>query len=166
MRHHRHLFAFWLTLLFFWVLLDASLSLQVLLVGVIVATLIVLIFPSYGHLFAGTRLTVETPLIVLKYLSLFARELVKANIDVARRVVAPQVRINPGIVEIKTELTHPTYRLILANSITLTPGTLTVEIEGDSLFVHWIDVTGHDVETATREISAKFEFYLKQLSGA
>lgn len=151
-------------MLLFWVLLDASLSIQVLLTGALVATLLVAIFPSYGYLFAGTKKSWEVPLIILKYASLFLRELTKANIDVARRVIAPQVRINPGIVEIKTQLTHPTYRLILANSITLTPGTLTVEIEGDSLFIHWIDVTGHDVETATREISAKFESYLMQLS--
>jgi len=134
------------------------------LVGGIVAALLVSIFPAYGFLFAGTRLSPETPLIVLQYLSLFVRELVKSNWDVAQRVISPQLRINPGIVEIKTRLKHPTYRLILANSITLTPGTLTVEMIDDSLFVHWIDVTGKDVEIATREISSKFEHYLMQLS--
>jgi multicomponent Na+:H+ antiporter subunit E len=46
----------------------------------------------------------------------------------------------------------------------LTPGTLTVDMIGDSLFIHWIDVTGKDVESATREISAKFENLLMQLS--
>jgi len=124
----------------------------------------VLIFPAYGFLFAGTKFSRETPLIVLKYFSLFGRELVKSNLDVARRVISPQLRINPGIVEGKTKLTHPTYRLILANSITLTPGTLTVDMIGDSLFIHWIDVTGKDVESATREISSKFEGVLLQLS--
>lgn len=147
-----------------WVLLNASLSWQVLLAGSIVATLLVFIFPAHGFLFAGTRFSRETPSLVFGYLSLFVRELVKSNLDVARRVVSPQLQINPGIVEIKTKLKHPTYRLILANSITLTPGTLTVEMIDDSLFIHWIDVTGKDVESATREISAKFESYLMQLS--
>ncbi len=147
-----------------WVLLNASLSWQVVLAGAIVATLLVFIFPAHGFLFAGTRFTPQTPLLVLGYLWLFTRELVKSNLDVARRVIAPEVRINPGIVEIKTRLQHPTYRLILANSITLTPGTLTVDMIEDSLFIHWIDVTGKDVESATREISARFEHYLIQLS--
>lgn len=100
----------------------------------------------------------------IEILFLFASELVKSNLDVARRVISPKLPINPGIVEIKTRLKHPTYRLILANSITLTPGTLTVEMIDDSLFIHWIDVTGKDIETATHEISEKYESYLLQLS--
>lgn len=110
-----------------WVLLNASWSWQVLLVGGIVSTCLVLISPAHGFLFAGTRFTPETPRLVLEYLWLFSRELVKSDLDVARRVISPEVRINPGIVEIKTRLKHPTYRLVLANSITLAPGTLTVE---------------------------------------
>jgi len=163
-REKKHLVAFWLSMMLVWVLLNASLSWQVLSAGAIVATLLVFIFPAHGFLFAGTQFTLNTPRLVLGYLWLFTRELVNSNLDVARRVVAPEVRINPGIVEIKTRLKHPTYRLILANSITLTPGTLTVDMIGDSLFIHWIDVTGKDVESATREISARFEHYLMQLS--
>jgi len=163
-REKKHLAAFWLSIMLVWVLLNASWSWQVLLVGSIVATLLVLIFPTHGFLFAGTKFTPKTPWLVLKYLGLFTRELVKSNLDVARRVVSPEVRINPGIVEIKTRLKHPTYRLVLANSITLTPGTLTVDMIDDSLFVHWIDVTGKDVESATREISEQFELYLIQMS--
>jgi len=163
-REKKHLAAFWLSIMLVWVLLNASWSWQVFLVGSIVATLLVLIFPTHGFLFAGTKFTPKTPWLVLKYLGLFTRELVKSNLDVARRVVSPEVRINPGIVEIKTRLKHPTYRLVLANSITLTPGTLTVDMIDDSLFVHWIDVTGKDVESATREISEQFERYLIQMS--
>ncbi|MCB2262694.1 MAG: Na+/H+ antiporter subunit E [Candidatus Thiosymbion ectosymbiont of Robbea hypermnestra] len=160
----RHLVAFWLSMMLVWLLLNASLSWEVLLVGALVATVLVFVFRDYGFLFAGTRFSRRTPLIVLKYLSLFVRELVKSNLDVARRVISPRLQINPGIVEVKTRLEHPTYRLILANSITLTPGTLTVDMIGDSLFVHWIDVTGKDVESATREISSKFEEVLIPLS--
>lgn len=163
-RQQKHLVAFWASMMLIWVLLNASLSWEVLLVGAMVVTLLVFIFPTYGFLFAGTRITPQTPQLILGYLSLFASELVKSNLDVARRVISPELRINPGIVEIKTQLKHPTYRLILANSITLTPGTLTVEMIDDSLFIHWIDVTGKDVESATREISARFEHYLLQLS--
>ena len=163
-RRKRHVLAFWISMWIVWILLNASLSWKVLSVGAIVATLLVLLFPSHAYLFAGTRFTRKTPLIALKYFLLFASELVRSNLDVARRVISPKLPINPGIVEIKTRLKHPTYRLILANSITLTPGTLTVEMIDDSLFVHWIDVTGKDIETATHEISEKFESYLLQLS--
>lgn len=147
-----------------WILLNYPVDLEEILVGAVVALLLVFIFPAYSSLFAGTRISWRTPGLVFGYLSLFVRELVKSNLDVARRVISPEVEINPGIVEVKTRLKHPTFRLILANSITLTPGTLTVDLIDDSLFIHWIDVTGKDIESATREISAKFEHYLLQLS--
>jgi len=160
-----HRAAFLVSMLVVWILLNYPIDLQEILVGSLVALLLVFIFPAYGFLFAGTQFSLRTPGLVWGYLSLFARELVKSNLDVARRVVSPTLEITPGIVEVKTKLKHPTYRLILANSITLTPGTLTVDLIEDSLFIHWIDVTGRDVESATRQISAKFEHYLLQLSG-
>ena len=54
--------------------------------------------------------------------------------------MSPSLPINPGIVEVKTRLTSKIGRLFPANSITLIPGTLTVDIKGDSLFIHWVDV--------------------------
>lgn len=66
--------------------------------------------------------------------------LAKANIDVAYRVIT--MRINPGIVRIRPGLRTDLGRTILANSITLTPGTLTVDVEANGdLIIHWINVT-------------------------
>ena len=51
---------------------------------------------------------------------------------------------------------------MLANSITLTPGTLTVDVEGDALLVHWIDCPpGTDIATATQTIASGFERHLR-----
>ena len=80
-------------------------------------------------------------------------------------VAAPSLPVNPGIVEVKTKLKSRLGRLILANSITLTPGTFTVEIRDDSLFIHWIDVKGSDPEEATEMIVRKFEKYLEVMYG-
>ena len=81
------------------------------------------------------------------------------------RVISPSLPINPGIVEVKTKLKTGIGRLALANSITLTPGTLTVDIKEDSLFIHWIDVTSTDIEGATKNIVANFEKYLEVIYG-
>jgi multicomponent Na+:H+ antiporter subunit E len=54
---------------------------------------------------------------------------------------------------------------VLANSITLTPGTLTVEAKEDSFFIHWIDISSPDIQTATEEIVKKFEKYLEVIYG-
>jgi multicomponent Na+:H+ antiporter subunit E len=56
-------------------------------------------------------------------------------------------------------------RLMLANSITLTPGTLTVEMDGEWLYVHWTSVASDDIEAATSEIVAGFERYLEVIYG-
>ncbi|MBN2790692.1 MAG: Na+/H+ antiporter subunit E [Candidatus Delongbacteria bacterium] len=88
-------------------------------------------------------------------------EIIKANLDVALRVIKPVIRINPGIVTVKTKLKTAMGRMVLANSITLTPGTLTVDIDGDTLYIHWIDVTNKDEKAATEKIVASFEKYLE-----
>jgi multicomponent Na+:H+ antiporter subunit E len=91
--------------------------------------------------------------------------IIKANFDVASRIVRPKIPLNPGIVTVRTKLSTPLGRTVLANSITLTPGTLSVEIKGDLLYVHWIDVATTDREEATEEIVAGFEKYLGVIFG-
>ncbi len=92
-------------------------------------------------------------------------EIIKANIDVALRVVQPVIPINPGIVKVRTKLRSPLGRLILTNSITLTPGTLTVEIKDDILYIHWIDVKDKEETGATERIVSNFEKYLEVIFG-
>jgi len=92
-------------------------------------------------------------------------ELLKSNIDVALRVINPRLPINPGIVKVKTSLKSPLGRAVLANSITLTPGTLTVEMKNDYFYIHWIDVTSDDIEGATKAIVSHFEKYLETIFG-
>jgi multicomponent Na+:H+ antiporter subunit E len=102
---------------------------------------------------------------VVGYLGVFLGELILANLNVLRLVLTPRLDIHPGIVEIRTRLKSPIGRLALANSITLTPGTLVVDIRGDSLFVHWINVSAKDPVSATRAIAGKFEKYLEVIYG-
>jgi multicomponent Na+:H+ antiporter subunit E len=76
----------------------------------------------------------------LAYLFPFFLAMAKANVDVAYRVITG--RINPGIVKIDPKLENDMSLTILANSITLTPGTLSVDVkpETNELFVHWINI--------------------------
>ena len=101
----------------------------------------------------------------LYYLPFFIWECIKANIDVAYRVIHPNRPINPGIVKVKTTLKSDTALTFLANSITLTPGTLSVDIDevGGFLYVHWIDVQDKDIEGATKLIVERFEQILRRI---
>ncbi len=94
---------------------------------------------------------------IFAYLPVFTWQLILSNIDVARRVLSPHIPLNPGFVKIKTELKGDFAKLALANSITLTPGTLSVDVDGQYIYVHTVDVKGKNLEENTKEISGKFE---------
>ena len=77
----------------------------------------------------------------------------------------PRLPINPGIVKVKVELKTDTALTFLANSITLTPGTMSVDIDKENgiLYIHWINVKTKDIESATRIIVERFEKILKKI---
>ncbi len=147
-----------------WLGLNTSLERDVLISGAVVAALIALFFTRIPVL-GDVKLNPRALIALIIWLLVFLVELVKSNIDVMFRVVTPRVKINPAIVEVKTRLKSPLGRLALANSITLTPGTLTADIKDDRLFIHWIDATTTDVEGATKKIVDKFEKHLEVLFG-
>ena len=89
--------------------------------------------------------------------------MIRANLDVAYRVLHPRRPIKPGIVRIRISLKNPLGKLTLANSITLTPGTMTIQIVDDKYYIHWIYVKSEDEEAAGKEIKGNFEKYLKEV---
>ena len=148
--------------LVFWLLLAGSMDRQELVAGLLVAAAVSVLSVGRRPLMAGIRLTPKAPLACLFYLGWLARALVLANLDMARRVLTPSLPIRPAMVHISTSLRSELGRLALANSITLTPGTLTVDIENDTLTVHWVDCPpGTDMQAATEEIAGGFERHLR-----
>jgi len=69
-------------------------------------------------------------------------EIVKANIDVARRVIDPRLPIDPRLFEVRTSQRTDLGRVIYANSITLTPGTISVDLAPDRILVHALAAEG------------------------
>ena len=69
-------------------------------------------------------------------------EIVKANIDVMKRILVPSVGISPTMIRVKTSQTSDLGKVIYANSITLTPGTISVEIANDEILVHALSKSG------------------------
>jgi len=148
-----------LTLL--WVLLAGSLGEQELIAGVAVAVLVSIVAGPRLAILNGVRLHPLAPIHLVLYLVTFFIALLRANLDVARRVLTPSLPLAPGVVEIETRLRSPLGQMLLANSITLTPGTLTVDIIGDRLLIHWIDTSaGRDLTAATNAISRSFERHI------
>lgn len=149
-----------------WCLLNWIPDWQHALVGIFVAAFVAFVT---GDLFIQRPHILKHPkryvYFIFYYLPVFLWEALKANIDVSYRVLHPKLPLNPGIVKVKTTLKSDTALTFLANSITLTPGTLTVDIDSEKsvLYIHWIDVKAKDVESATREIVERFEKILKHI---
>ncbi|MBN2668572.1 MAG: Na+/H+ antiporter subunit E [Bacteroidales bacterium] len=159
----KNLFVSFVVLMIAWLLLNWTLDPINLLIGSGLSIALSFIFCSKCELFTSINLTPKAFLYTFLYLGVFLIELIKANIDVTKRVLSPSLPINPGIVKVKTRLKSKMARLILADSITLTPGTFTLQVEGDTFYIHWINVEHTDVETATKELVSKFEKYLEVL---
>lgn len=153
------------TLLLFWLMLTGSSDLTSVLVGVAVSLVIVIILPSGLSFFTELKMTPKAVIKGFGYFFYFFAELIKSNFRLARVVLSPELVIRPSIVKVHTKLQSQMGRLMLANSITLTPGTLTVDIDGEWLFVHWVNTEATDMEAATQKIVAGFEYYLEDIYG-
>lgn len=85
------------------------------------------------------------------------KEIVLANIDVTKRILSPRLPVNPQLFRVKASQHNDLGKVIYANSITLTPGTVTVDIDGDEFVVHALsDATKDDLESGEmdRRVSA------------
>jgi len=157
-------FVLFVILFLLWSLLTWSFNYQDVIVGFILSLAIAIfmgdIFTEHPQKFGK----VTRYLWMIYYVPVFFWYVIVANLDVAYRVLHPKMPIKPGIVKVKTTLKSDSARTFLANSITLTPGTMTVDITDDGyLYIHWINVTTTDVEEASKKIVAQFEYFLKHI---
>jgi multicomponent Na+:H+ antiporter subunit E len=156
--------AFLVWVLATWPFVDGRIDLQVVVAGLIASILVSLLFheilPKEHHVFISPIRAFW----LLAYIPVFFYYVIRANFDVVYRALHPAMPIRPGIVKIKTNLKTDSAITALANSITLTPGTLTVDLTDDGyLYVHWINVKAEDVEQATQLIAQRFEWFLKKI---
>lgn len=153
----------------FWILLTWSLDSQELIYGAVVS-LAVALFSSrfFIHEKAGWFLN-PVKLIngIAFWLFIFPVELIKANVDVAKRCFTGCKNVNPGIVKIPVDLKSMYGQAALANAITLTPGTITMEIteeEGQTYYyVHWIDAKLPGGQEAGEAIKGRLERGLRRV---
>lgn len=136
---------------------SAGLSPQNLLAGAGVALVVAVI----GQAFFNMGMDWLNPvrwMWFLVYVPVFIWEMIRANISIALVVLKPSLPIAPGIFKYRTGLKTEWGKLLLTSSITLTPGTLSVDINNDTLDIHCVrlnDVQKSDIE--------KFEKYIKRI---
>jgi multicomponent Na+:H+ antiporter subunit E len=142
-----------------WVAVTGEASLGNLVEGAVLsALLLALVRFRAGR---GFRLSKVPKAIGL--LAYFLKELLLANAAVARSVLSPASALSPGIVAVPLDLTSSAGITILANLITLTPGTLSIDVSGDrrTLYVHALHVG--EPEAFRREVKEGFERRVKEV---
>ena len=148
-----------------WLLLNWSVNLENLLIALFVGALVTWltadIFPQQANIFKRP----SRYLWIFYYVPVFLWECFKANLDGAYRIIHPDVPLKPGIVKVRTTLKSDTGITFLANTLTLKPGTMTVDVDRENgvLYVHWVNVKSDDIDKATQEIVSRFERILKRI---
>lgn len=147
----------------FWLLLTWSVDVQELVAGAVVSLAVALFSARFFiHEKAFWFFNPVKFFSALFYwLGVFMVELVKANWDMVKRCYGGCKNINPGIVKVPVDLKSDYGQAALANSITLTPGTITMDIteeEGQTYYyIHWIDVTAPSGAEAGEVIKGTLE---------
>jgi multicomponent Na+:H+ antiporter subunit E len=142
-----------------WCLLAEEFSVGMFIAGFLV---------SAGVLFVVRRMIgkivfFRKPIVLAKLVAVFLYELVVANLQVAWLILRPKMRVRPALIRLPVELKTGGAITVLANMISLTPGTISVDVaeNKESLVVHCLNVP--DVEKAKRAIKERFEKPLREL---
>ena len=146
-----------------WILFTGTFAPYSLLLGLFFSTVIALATYSFfiEEYEASRRSLLPRLYLLIAYMFVMLVKIYAASFKVAWRVLTG--RINPRIVHFRTRLSSDLARAILANSITLTPGTVTLDLDEDHLVVHWLDAKTTHSGYAGKLIKGNFEGWLKRI---
>ncbi len=125
---------------FFWVLLNGKLTLEIAIFGVCIAGALY----AAACRFAGysvqkdLKIAAKLPMII-RYIIVLVIEIIKANVVMAQYILMPKIMAEPALVRFNPHLKTQIAQMLLANSITLTPGTITVDLKDGEYLVHCYD---------------------------
>lgn len=146
-----------------WILFTGTLALFSLLLGLIFSLCVALLTYSVfiEEKEAARRALLPRIYLLFIYLAVLVFEIYLASFKMALAIVTGD--INPRVVHFRTKLRSELARVILANSITLTPGTLTLDLDEDHLIVHWLNAKTIHSHYAGRLIKGHFETWLRRI---
>lgn len=150
---------------FVWLALTPLGDIQELIAGIFVALIVSAVAGKFLVTTEKSRNFFKRIFTFVLYFFKFLWEMIKANVHVAGIVLNPTLPIRPGIIKIRTNLTRDSAITMLTNSITLTPGTLTVDVNPDKqeIYIHCIEVDSTDTDVNTHKIGDLFEPLIKEV---
>lgn len=124
----------------FWLLLNGNVTLEIVLLGLAVTALMALLeYTLFGYTPKTEGMLLRKAPVFCAYIPVLMWEILKAGWAVSKVVLFRRYKVTPTLVTFRTDLKTEFGRFLLANSITLTPGTITVQVNGDRLTVHCLD---------------------------
>ncbi len=130
----------YLALLFLWIVLNGRFTLEVLLFGIVICgAMYAFCCKILGYSVKHDLKLIKLLPFAVQYVIVLIIEILKANKQVLIYIITPQLEVEPAIVHFHSNLQSEFAKVILANSITLTPGTITVRLEGSEYYVHCLD---------------------------
>lgn len=148
-----------------WILFTGSLSFQELAVGAICAGLVSGVsYELFSRGPVSEKLDPRKWCYLIAYVPAYVWAEVKAHLNVAYRIIHPELPIKPAIVRLPSGLRSDVGLTTLANSITMTPGTLSVDVDEEKpeIYVHWITAESLDDKEVQEKIGRPFEKFLKE----
>lgn len=123
-----------------WVIYNGSFTLEICVFGIIISSAIFAFCCKFmDHSMKKEIMIYKKSFLFVRYVFLLIKEIVKANFVVIRMILSQKEEIQPKLVNFHSDLRTATGKVFLANAITLTPGTITVTLEGDEYTVHCLD---------------------------
>jgi len=152
---------FSLVLLVVWLLLNNTLSAGHILLGSIIA----LVLPWATAGFWADRLHLHKPGLAVRFLLLVLWDITVANIQVAKLILSPGRKLTPAFVHYPLDMDNDFAITVLAATISLTPGTVSIDVNGDHsvLLLHGLDVD--DEAALIAEIKSRYEAPIKEIFG-
>jgi len=130
----------YLSLLFFWIIFNGQFTLEILLFGIVICAAILFFMCKYfDYSIKKELLLYRRAFFLVKYFFILFIEIVKANIATMKLMLSVKREIEPVLVKFKSPLKTDFAKILLANSITMTPGTITIVLDGDNFAVHCLD---------------------------
>lgn len=123
-----------------WVVFNGKLDLEVAILGVVISLAVFAFMCKFGdYSIKREKKLIKNSFRLLRYVRNLVFEVAKANFAVMRLILSEKEEVEPALVNFKSELKSPVTQALLANAITLTPGTITVLLEHDTYTVHCLD---------------------------
>ena len=121
----------------FWLVLNSRITVEIILIGAVLAVLIYLFARlCFGYTWRTEVTLIKIAPLAIAYLFTLAFAILRSNVTVMKVVWFKKIPISPAVVKVNVHFDTDVSRAVLSNSISITPGTITASVEGDTFYVH------------------------------